>query len=283
MTLSTLRMGSLVLALGTALVIAPLTACSNGGSNNTGAPATTNSEATTSEEALNEAWILTKETYHTEDADHSIYESVYAYTIDDHGNQTGIMVKAVGAQYEQSYQVSYELDEEGNCVAMKANYGDGEDEPVTFAYEYDDQGRIARRIASNDQVETYTYDEQGNIIQLTLENTVVDQNGTTTNKSTTSYDANGFCTKREYESGGETWGYIYTYEPGENGMPVSAVGTDESTGATTNYSFEYDENGNLVKITSDTGGAIETTSLEWAFVSNASPAAAAENKLKLFI
>ncbi|MBP3894236.1 MAG: hypothetical protein J6D34_09385 [Atopobiaceae bacterium] len=284
MTLSKLRMRPVALALSAALAIMPLVACSKSGTTPaTDAAADAKTEGVAVEEATTEAWILTKETYHTEDADHSVYESVYAYSIDEHGNQTGVMVKTAGAEYEQSYQVSYDLDDQGSCVAMTANYGDGEDDPITFTYEYDDQGRIVKRIASNDQVETYTYDDQGNITELVLEFTIADHDGATTNKSTTTYNANGFCTKRSYESAGETWNYLYTYDPTDSDMPTSGVGTDEATGATTNYTFEYDENGNLATITSDTDGAIETTSFEWTLVPEASRTAAAENRLKMFL
>ena len=66
-------------------------------------------------------------------------------------------------------------------------------------------------------------------------------------------------------------------------LPVLHTGTDETTGATTQYSFEYDKDGNLSKVTSNTDGAIEMTTLEWTMVADASPDAAAQNKLKMFV
>lgn len=279
MTLKTFGARMAALALGATIAIAPLSACSN----NAGSTADKAKQEAAGEAQTQGAWILTKETYHTEDADHSVYESVYTYTIDERGNQTGVTVTTVGDDYEQSYMVNYELDDQGSCVAMTANYGEGDEEPVSFTYEYDDQGRVIKRSASNDQIETYVYDEQGNIIEQDLEFTIVDKDGTTTNKSMTTYDANGFCTKRSYESAGETWNYLYTYELGENGLPATGTGTDETTGATTQYSFEYDKDGNLNKVTSNTDGAIETTTLEWTMVADASPDAAAQNRLKMFV
>jgi hypothetical protein len=114
------------------------------------------------------------------------------------------------------------------------DYADGTTETITFAYNYDEQGKCTEKIVRNTlgevQTTTYTYivDEQGNCLFKFSEN----DDNIYVDPMFTVYSKTGnviFCTYLTAYSNKEISDYKY-----ENGLPVSITFSDGSE-----LTFEY--------------------------------------------
>lgn len=230
--------------------------------------------------------VLT-ETRYDEDGTVS-YRDVYEY--DEQGN------RVKGASFdgeEQNYTYTYEYDDNGKLI-KEANITEGQQESAT-TYAYDAQGNLIEKIeywgSAEDVRYTYVYDAQGNQIEeykyddgeeihrvwsydeagnpLTLDESY---NGESSGQTVFRYDDEGRLLDKVYCIDGEE--YIedtYTYDEQGRLTYYANAGDD--------YSFEYDDAGNLCGFYGCYAGGGEDAVIEYEMVTVTGDVAAELDKI----
>lgn len=281
-TLAKLTLSS---SLAVTLALVPLAGCaSSGDATQDAAPAA--EDTTEAEETAEVTPVWVASSYKMTQVDLEGNESTYGstYELDEAGNMLSEVDSYEGADSSETHAYTYTYDEDGWLTKVQMD-----EDTWEYELEKDDQGRVVVEKSENFTVEN-TYNEQG-FVSETLTTSVaytVDEDGdkvegseqTMTVKVT--YDENGFplTRTRTYEGGkAET---EYTYENGDDGLPVSCTTTTknydadgnemEDSESTTKTTFEYDEHGNIVKrvIENDFG----TSTYEYTYVEIKNPSQA---------
>lgn len=256
----------------------------------TEAPAVEEKTEEKEEAPIEGTWVITKETqtYRAADEDSDV---VTTYELDDQGNV--LKVTQESGQSAEAYIVTYTFDEDGYVTSTEDNY---QADPVTFTLEKDDQGRLIKSTASSGSSEELTYDEAGNVVQRVMTGSTMGEdmdgnwvvNGTYT--ATITYDADGFVTGSFYE--GDSFYQVIekSYERNGAGQVISVTNTERSgydqesmENATANVStatFEYDDAGNLTRVTEEGDAYSYVTLYEYALIKNPSKAVEATAHLK---
>ena len=189
-------------------------------------------------------------------ADENEYKSLYShhsyrYQYDECGRVVRCDVTNLTTQNTTSY--FYEYDENGCLIKQGSLYG--ENKAFVTMYEYDEKGRPILLKESSHMV-SLEYDEQDRIVKR-----VSDSWG---EKDTTlyTYDEEGFLTEQIFMSGdGRKWCKV-TWEHNEYGDVIKRTeqeindllaSPDNVETYVAVYIREYDENGNLTKITYQDG------------------------------
>ena len=218
--------------------------------------------AYTSKLTYNEKGLLT-EMY----AKNLVHEYTKKYTYDDKGNMLSETKYEKDGDLENTTVYTY--DDKGNMTSRTYTTEDGRYNK--FTYTYDEKGNLVKEekettvISSGDYVYTYTYDEKGN-------KTVYDDGFG--HKTLYAYDANGnLITETEdrgEDGGGQTVTYTYddqnrllsrkwqendgddwgesTYQY-DNTATRYFKGSENDEGEWEKYEPEYNEKGNIVKLT----------------------------------
>lgn len=141
------------------------------------------------------------------------------------------------------WTTTYEYDEEGRVI-LKRDIYDSDKPTEETRTEYDEQGRILRR-ESSDSVTTYTYGENNSYTALTEL-----KNEDTVNRLEVTLDQNGTpLRKRNYRNGELTNELVVEYnEDGQRIKDYSCI-TYGSTSLSDVTYYDYDEIGNLIRIT----------------------------------
>ena len=210
-------------------------------------------------------------TYQTFDPQYGTH-SIYRYQYDECGRSTiteYLNAKSGGTViYFDQYDAKGHLIQTGNINADGTTYGvttyeyDEKGRPIlqkesgsTVSLEYDEQGRIIKRVRTawgQNDTTLYTYDEQGRLFEQ-----IFRPDGTSIwDKYTWEYNEHGDVIKRTIQT---TFGFldppdntdtvvdIYVREYDENGRLIKSMGDD---GDGSYVAYEYDEAGNEIKYTS---------------------------------
>ena len=138
---------------------------------------------------------------------------------------------------------TYEYDRHGRVIRRYTVY-DSDKPAEEMRTEYDELGRISRE-ENKDSVTTYTYGENGSYTVLTEY-----KNEATVSRLETLTDERGnIIRERSYRNDELTRDYVYEYN--ENGQKIKdySCPTDSSSSISELTVYEYDERGNLVRIT----------------------------------
>lgn len=285
---------TLALALGLAVGTLALTACTGGDGSATGSEQATEpavAEEETTQDAAAEAdeqpaddgsvWVVTKEVGSYEVADSSSQVEI-AYELDEHGNAVKL-TQTQGAGFEP-YVATSTFDEDGYIT--KTTDSLGESSALTYALEKDDQGRLTKSTGSDGTIEEITYDDAGNIAKRVITGNAMgedpDGNWTVigTYSSTTVYDENGHVSSVLNENG-ETCQLVkktFTYDDAGRITSVKneyLSGTDPDNlepdaAPSVEGKVEYDDNGNIVRITEEGEAYTYVTTYEYTKVESPS-------------
>lgn len=235
-------------------------------------------------------WVLSKETvtYKADD-----FESSYAtvYELDEHGNTLTATQENDG---EDPYVTTYEFDEDGFVTKYTTSGYDAT--TVTNTLEKDDQGREIKCVSDDGSTIETVYDAGGYIKRrvFTGKSKTMDEDGNWVDAGdyTTilTFDKDGFVTANDH--GSESYGYSYTktYDRDADGKVTGATtktiqndadgNPDESTAYTTKSKLEFDENGNLVRVTEEGEGYTNIKECEYVKVEDPSLYVRLESHLK---
>jgi len=142
---------------------------------------------------------------------------------------------------------SLEYEKEGPSVAENA---------YTYEFEYDEGGRITKRIDGGYNYTNYIYDSEGNLLKYevcTYERTdkskepVLVKTEYLVHQDEYEYDENGKLIKETYYDSEGNVSSVSEYTYDSNGRIIKLISHNESDEITMNYAFEYDESGNLTK------------------------------------
>jgi RHS repeat-associated protein len=142
-------------------------------------------------------------------------------------------------------------DEYGQVYARGSSYGAASGTGLSFAYEYDEFGRLRHVTESGegaDEARWYTYDSAGRLARVCATDTCLDAMGATTEREAYAYDANGHRTG--WTNGAET------------GTSTTVDAQDRLLSQTTSagtVTFTYDAAGRLETRTGPSG----TSALGW--------------------
>ncbi len=134
-------------------------------------------------------------------------------------NEAGEIIKKIEKDDNGTTVLTYEYDDHGNVITETRKGADGYKKTV---YERDDQGRVLSYVTEYEDATSngrYEYDKNGNCIYTESSNSLKDEKRWT--KYT--YNANDKEIRTEYSDG-----HIYTYEYDENGNLVLRKRTDGS-------------------------------------------------------
>ncbi|MCD7819948.1 MAG: hypothetical protein LUH07_13020 [Lachnospiraceae bacterium] len=207
-------------------------------------------------------YLLITQSQEFSQQDQSNSQYIYEYTYEI--NEDGSARKKYGIQsvlnmlYEGSCSVSlhtYEYDSDGTLG--KENLYDSGQQTGYILYEYDSDGNLT---------EADTYDEDGGLYQALFYE--YDQDGNMTQEAVYLYSelSHSFC--YEYDSDGNIISYIYydsegsavsenTYEYNQDGELTSLITYDSEGNATeAEYVYEYDEDGKVTKRSGMTDGVL---------------------------
>ena len=267
-------MGLCTLALGAAL----LAGCAGGQAGDAGSGA--NAETGTAEPAATDEaeeaaaepiWLLSHERVVMDGEEATAYEETYVF--DEHGSR--VSQTNVWADEDTPMEIAYEPGEDGYPVRMTSTSGGEVVLESVFENETDAEGRLVHRTGNGIDV-TYVYDADGNLSEVTtLESGDGDYAPTTT---VTTPDKWGNVVREDITSEGSTVTNEYVYELDDEGRPTSGVCTttidgDPDSAEESPITYEYDENGNLVRMTTGGMGHQFEVTYEYVQVSDPSPAA----------
>lgn len=284
----------LALALGLVAGTMALTACTGGGdtasdSEQTAEPSDAKEETT--QDAADEAdqqpaddgsvWVVTKEVGSYEVADSSS-EVEISYELDEHGNAVKL-TQTQGAGFEP-YVATNTFDEDGYITQTTDSLGEGS--VLTYTLEKDEQGRLTKSTGSDGTTEEITYDDAGNIAKRVITGSAMgeDPEGnwtvTGTYSSTTVYDENGHVSSVLNENGETCQLVKKTFTYNDAGQ-ITSVKNEYFSGTNPDNlepdaspsvegKVEYDDNGNIARITEEGEAYTYVTKYEYTKVENPS-------------
>ncbi len=211
-----------------------------------------NGTTTSTENAYNEQGDIIKQT--EIDIEGKVNDSLFEYEYFENGEvrkETNILNRFGKSSMKSEY------DEYGNVTR---EYTD--EKSRTYEYTYNEQGLIATELRTLDgkQMFEYTYDENGNLIKEVRYNPEEPDNKT---EYTYTYDEKNNRTTYSVTNNGITDTDKFTYVYDEAGRMLEKT-TVTSTGSENKTTYEYDANGNQIKVSwidkdGNIGGYIEHT------------------------
>ena len=156
---------------------------------------------------------------------------------------------------------------------------------------------MVRQTGDDGSTTTFAYDEAGNMVQRTMSAsyTTEDEEGNPTEGSythTQNYRADGLLESMRLERDGIVQETKRTYENDASGRPVTMTSTMqtldengevvEGSESTYTQSYEYDDNGNVVKVTTEGEDYQEEITFEYAQVSDPSLGARMDAHVKQY-
>lgn len=285
---------TLALALGLTVGVLALTACTGGddkasGSEQAAEPTTVVDK--TVDDAADEAggqpvddgsvWVVTKEVGSYQVADSSSQVEI-TYELDEQGNA----VKLTQTQGEgfEPYVATSTFDEDGYITQTNDSLGAGM--TLTYTLEKDEQGRLTKSTGSDGTTEEITYDDAGNIAKRVITGSSMgeDPDGnwtiTGTYSSTTVYDKNGHVSSVLNENGETCQLVKKTFTYNDAGQITSVKneyfsGTDPDNlepdaSPAVAAKVEYDDNGNIARVTEEGEAYTYVTSYEYTKVEHPS-------------
>ncbi len=227
-----------------------------------------------------DTWVLTRRSSDVQ-SDYLTYHEETTYERDTNGAVTSlqtVLTDEEGAELSSSTS-SYTLDSSGNAASAQYTAAGGRKNDVTFTYQYDDEGRIVERKASNGVIDRYAYGSAGTIVEVT---SISAPSGDETDYEyhvVITYDELGFVqsmVSKEPEGESTT---EYRYEYGEDGMPISCGVTinDEPSSIIT---FTYDQNDNIVHSEATSADGTVINNYTWEKVDEPTAFVQAESYLK---
>lgn len=280
---------SLAMTLG----VVPLVGCNKGEkADTTDATATEQAaEPKQAEPTEQPVWVVSKQT-NTYTADEDSSTVTFAYERDEQGN---ILTMTTDAGEAGITVETRAYDEDGYYTSSETTIGD-DVTSITYQLTKDDQGRLTKREGSDGSVTEYTYDADGNLVSTTLTKpyTYTDENDNSADYSyqlQMDYDASGLLVRSHVQSVGNSQISEKTYERDDQGRPVTVTtrtwSEDENGEPLGDYvdettvSVEYDDNGNVVRVTQETEGYTSVTEYEYVQVAQPSMGAKAEASLSV--
>ncbi len=165
---------------------------------------------------------------------------VYTY------NQNGLVIQEKYTFDEiasAGWTTTYEYDGEGRVILRRDVYDS--DKPMDETRtEYDEQGRISRE-ESRDRVTTYTYSENNSYISMT----VYKNEDTVTKLERTLDDRGNIIRERSYRNEELTHDFVYEYNEDGQQLKSYAYATDGSMSVSNTTYYDYDESGDLIRVT----------------------------------
>ncbi len=182
--------------------------------------------------------LLVKERYYLDSRGFAMKEYTY--------NENGLVIQEKYTFDEiasAGWTTTYEYDGEGRVILRRDVYDNNKPAEETRT-EYDEFGRIFRE-ESKDSVTTYTYGENGSYTVLKE----YKNEATVTRLETITDERSNVIRERSYQNEELTHDYVYEYN--ENGQKIKAYScpTDGSMSVNNVTYYDYDESGNLVRIT----------------------------------
>lgn len=273
-------------SLAVTLGVVPLVGCNKGEKTDTTDATTTEqtAEPEQAEPTEQPVWMLSKQT-NTYTADEDSSTVTFAYERDEQGNLLTMTTDAGEAGITVETR---ELDADGFATAVHTKLGE-EVNDVTYQLTKDDQGRLTKREGSDGSVMEYTYDAEGHVTNITfsLPATHTDENDDKVEfnyQLQQEYDTSGLLLKSSVQSVGNNQVTEKTYERDDQGRPVTAttrMWTVDENGEPqgdyvdeTSVSVEYDDNGNVARVTQK--GEAFTNVIEYEYVQVAQPSLGAQ-------
>ena len=186
--------------------------------------------------------LLVKERFYNNGSGFATKEYTY--------NESGLVIQETytfDGIASAGWTTTYEYNDEGRVILERYVYGS--DKPMEETRtEYDEQGRILRW-ESSDSVTTYTYGENDSYTALTEH-----KNEDTVNRLEVTLDQNGnLLRERSYTNGELTRDQVIEYNEDGQRIKCSSFITDGSMSLEDVTYYDYDERGNLIRITFATG------------------------------
>ena len=276
----------IAISLAAMLGIVPLVGCNKGEQAPADATATeqTTEPAAQADPTEQPIWVISKQTSTYTSGEDSSTVTI-TYERDEQGNYTTMTTDAGEAGITVETR---ELDADGFATAVHTKLGE-EVNDVTYQLTKDDQGRLTKREGSDGSIMEYTYDAEGHVTNITFSLPAIhtDENG---NKDEFNYqlqqeyDTSGLLLKSSVQSVGNNQVTEKTYERDDQGRPVTATTrmwtvdeNDEPQGDfvdETSVSVEYDDNGNVARVTQK--GEAFTNVIEYEYVQVAQPSLGAQ-------
>lgn len=280
---------SLAMTLG----VVPLVGCKKGEQANTTDATTTEqtTEPATTEPTAQPVWMISKQT-NTYTADEDSSTVTFVYERDEQGNLLAMTTDAGEAGITVETRT---YDEDGYYTSSETTIGE-DVTSVTYQLTKDEQGRLTKREGSDGSITEYAYDAEGNLTSTKLAKsfTYTDENDNQEDYSyqvQMDYDASGLLVKAHVQSVGNSQVTEKTYERDEQGRPVAVTtrtwSEDENGEPLNDYvdeatvSVEYDDNGNVVRVTQESEGYTSVTEYEYVQVAQPSMGAKAEASLSV--
>lgn len=189
--------------------------------------------------------------------DYDVMDRLVEYR-DPFSNLVGYAYDALGRRtiltYPGGHDLVYQYDAENRVIQMDDWLGN------RSSFEYDDAGRLTKRVYPNGIEQVQSYDDGGRVVELAHQK---DEGGSPVNLIAYRYafDANGNITEAE-EEGTLKW-EVPPELPDEvarftaSGRLIDREDRAAPSGVN-NFSYTYDDGGNLISMTSGTGGEIYT-------------------------
>lgn len=280
-------------SLAVTLGVVPLVGCNKGEKTDTTDATTTEqtAEPEQTEPTEQPVWMLSKQT-NTYTADEDSSTVTFAYERDEQGNLLTMTTDAGEAGITVETRT---YDEDGYYTSSETTIGE-DVTSITYQLTKDEQGRLTKREGSDGSVTEYAYDAEGNLASTSLTKpfTYTDENDNEADYSyqvQMDYDASGLLTKAHVQSVGNSQVTERTYERDEQGRPVTVTtrtwSEDENGEPLNDYveettvSVEYDDNGNVVRVTQEAEGYTSVT--EYEYVQVAQPSKGAKDEASLSV